>query len=194
MYLLINNQNQKIYVGVTKKTLQQRFDNGNGYKKCVRLWEDIQKYGFDSFDGFVFRDRMERNEAYKLEEKMVDMLGTLDPEIGYNMRRGGIHNVPCKEVCMHISESKMGHVVTPETRAKLSRYGAINVIQLSLDNNPLRIFDSITDAANSVGVHKNNIWAVCNGKKKTCKRYKWMYLDKWNDAKKAEEKDRVKHM
>ena len=175
VYAILNPANQKVYIGVTKNTLSHRFDNGNGYKKCLRLWDDIEKYGFDSFEKVVIRDKMERDEAMALEERLVDMLGTMDPNIGYNMRRGGIHNIPCDDVGKHISIAKIGHIVSEETRRKLSKYNRRSVVQRTMSGDYVSEYDSLTDAAKAVGSYKSNIYAVCIGKKKSCRGYRWSY-------------------
>ena len=52
--------NGKFYCGYTSQTLQRRWDNGNGYKKCPLVYKAIQKYGWDNitkkliFDSYVF--------------------------------------------------------------------------------------------------------------------------------------------
>lgn len=164
-----------MYIGVTQKPLSQRFDGGKGYVKCSRFYDDILKYGFDNFEHIVIQSGMNRDDAMRLEEVLIDAFDAMNPERGYNMRRGGYHNVPCAEVGRKISEAKMGHEVTEETRAKLREYGKRPVLQMSIDGIPLRIYPSLTDAADAVNAKKSNIYAVCTGKKPTCRNYKWSY-------------------
>ncbi len=177
VYVHRNPANGKVYVGCTKKKLSARFDNGNGYRKCTRLWQDIIKYGFDNFDHIVIQDKMTREQALALEEVLVDVFDTMNPEKGYNMRRGGAHNTPCPEVGQAISRAKMGHVVTEETRQKLRLYGKRPVVQIAIDGELVATFPSLTEAATAVGAQKPNIYAVCAGKKSTAKGYRWEYLD-----------------
>lgn len=177
VYAHRNKKNGKIYVGCTKQRLNERFDNGNGYKSCTRFWNDIVKYGFDNFDHIVIKDGMNREEAMKLEEVLVDTFMTMNPDRGYNMRSGGEHNVPCAEVGRAISQAKMGHPVSEETRKKLSMYNWRPVVQLSLDGDFIRVFQSMKAAADEFGINKTNIYAVCTGKRPTARGYRWSYLD-----------------
>lgn len=176
VYMHRHKENGKVYIGCTKKALSVRFDNGNGYKKCTRFWDAIQSDGFDAFDHIVIADELKQEEAYEIEEILIDVFDAMNPEFGYNLRRGGIHNVPCQEVGKRISEAKMNHEVTEETREKLRKYGARKVVQKTLDGDPIRVFDSLTDAARAVGGFKSNIYAVCVGRKPSCRNYKWEYF------------------
>lgn len=49
------------------------------------------------------------------------------------------------------------------------------VIQFSKDDEPIKEYDSITDAAKEVGCSKQAIQLCASGKYKTCKGYKWKY-------------------
>lgn len=83
-----------------------------------------------------------------------------------------------------------------KTPCKSGHYSECNnkaVVQLSLDGEYIQTFESMTAAAQAVGVFKSSIWAVCAGRKPICRGYRWMTLDRFNDAKRAEEHDRVKH-
>ena len=52
-----------------------------------------------------------------------------------------------------------------------------SVKQLDLDGNLVNVFDSVTEAALSLGNYNYipNITRVCNGKRKSCKGYLWEY-------------------
>jgi len=50
------------------------------------------------------------------------------------------------------------------------------VKQLDLNNNLIKIWDSMTDAYNELGIHQQNIGRVCKKKAKTTGGFKWEYL------------------
>lgn len=177
VYMHRNKENGKVYIGCTKYTLAHRFDNGNGYIKCSRFWDAICEEGFDAFDHIVLHNGLSRDEAYDIEERLIDEYDAMNPEYGYNMRRGGFRNTACPEVGRRISRAKMGHEVTEETREKLRQYFGKKILQKSMNDEPIKIFNSITEAARTVGAYKPNIWAVCNGRKVSAKGYKWEYCE-----------------
>lgn len=175
VYIHRHKESGKVYVGCTKRTPAKRFENGNGYVRCVRFHEAIQEYGWDAFEHIIIQDGLGRDEALALEEQLVDEYNATNPEYGYNMRRGGKHNIPCAEVGRHISAAKMGHEVSEATRAKLREYGKRPVLQMTRDGVPIQVYPSLTEAAIAVNAKKPNIYAVCAGKKPTCRNYKWAY-------------------
>lgn len=167
----------KKYFGTTKQRLTKRWQCGHGYRKNSWFWGDIEKYGWDSFSHTVVASSLTKTEALDMEEFLISRYNTTDQTKGYNMRSGGLSNYPVDEVSRNISKAKMGHEVRKEVREKLSAYGRIAVAQLSLDGQLIDVHPSITIAADAVGAHKTNIWAVCKGRKKTCCGYKWKYLE-----------------
>lgn len=65
--------------------------------------------------------------------------------------------------------------VLPKVPPKGKRRGTKIVLKLNLDGHLLEEFDSVEDAANSVGAASTNISACCRGKVRTIKGYKWRY-------------------
>lgn len=183
VYAHINPVNGKMYIGCTKKPLSIRFDNGNGYKKCKRFWEDIIKYGFTNFVHILIADGMQREQAHTLEEELIKKYKTTDSRYGYNMRGGGPgvgeKYIVAEETKRHISEAKMGHSVSEETRAKLRQYGNKKVVQLSLDGFFVAEYPSLTEAAKRMNTAKTNISSVCRKKAKTCRGYVWVFATDW---------------
>ena len=69
-----------------------------------------------------------------------------------------------------------------------------SVVQLDLNNNMIKIWNSITEAKDSLGISgTTSICACLKNKRKTCKGFKWMYLEDYekvqNDGKATEEKE-----
>ena len=193
VYMLKNKRNGKVYIGATSQNLTKRWQGGHGYEKNAGLYADIQRDGWNGFWRIPLRENLAKDQAMHMEENLIKDMDAMNPTAGYNLRSGGRSNFPAKSVCGHISQAKMGHEVKPEVRRQLSQYGRRPVIQLSLDDKPIKAFASITEAAKSVGTFKSNIWAVCMGRKSSARKFHWMFLDLFNDAKRAEERDRVKH-
>lgn len=62
MYILyehVNKQNQKRYIGITSKTLEERSgSNGRRYYDSPKFWKAIQKYGWDNFEHNVILSQL----------------------------------------------------------------------------------------------------------------------------------------
>lgn len=51
------------------------------------------------------------------------------------------------------------------------------IIQLNINGNIIRDYNSITDAQKETGISKSQIGSVCNGHRKTAHGYKWKFKD-----------------
>lgn len=183
----------KRYIGCTGQDLERRFQHGIGYEKNAAFYSDIMKYGWDSVETSELASTSDFELATQFENAAIQRYETLDSKHGYNAWTSGSDNKPNASVGRNISKARMGHEVTDETRKKLSEYGNRPVVCLRKDGTEFWTYGSITEAAKSVNSFKSNIWAVCMGRKKSCKGYVWMFQDRWNSAKQAELKDRVTH-
>ena len=129
VYMHTNKTNNKVYVGVTSKRPEARWDNGNGYKKKQPVfWNAIRKYGWDGFEHIIFADGLSKSEAMKMEKSLIALYQSncrryRDPEYGYNETDGG--------------DGMNGWTPTEESRQKMSQSAKDRVARLGY--NP--IFD-----------------------------------------------------
>ena len=117
----------KVYIGCTKHSrLEHRFGpNSEGYWNQSRLWEAIQRLGWEQFSKEVLGQVNTREEASELERHYIQKYDAQNPDKGYNTRPGGIGSplppVPPK-VGEKISRSKKGCVwVRKDDRTKQVR-------------------------------------------------------------------------
>lgn len=89
VYMHVNKINSKRYVGATRTKPSRRWNNGNGYQ-TQPFYEDIQKYGWDSFEHIVIASGLSRDDAMKMEYDLVDKYQTTNSEHGYNVVKGGL--------------------------------------------------------------------------------------------------------
>lgn len=91
VYIHFNTKDKlKAYVGQTKVKPERRFGkNGVGYKACPYFWRAIQKYGWDAFEHEIFKSGLCKEEADRYEQRLIAMLGSNDPALGYNLASGG---------------------------------------------------------------------------------------------------------
>ena len=97
VYKYTNLINNKIYIGQTKHTLEQRSQkNGSNYKNSIYFYNAIQKYGWDNFKSEILKDNLSLEEANYYEEYYINKYDSTNPNIGYNIRIGG-KNTPLSE-------------------------------------------------------------------------------------------------
>ena len=92
VYIIINSVNNKKYVGITNKTIDERFEahKNNAKKKINRyLYDSMNKYGYDNFfiklidDTCTTWEELQKKECFYIKE-----YNTIYP-YGYNMTAGG---------------------------------------------------------------------------------------------------------
>lgn len=86
VYIHTNKINNKSYVGITCKDVEQRWKNGMGYKDNNMFFEDIIKYGWDNFDHAILHTGLAKKEALRFESLYIDKLKTTDKNFGYNRK------------------------------------------------------------------------------------------------------------
>ena len=101
--------NEKKYVGVTKRTTKERFQNGNGYRNNLRMTRAIKKYGKENIKIETIKENLTKEEAEKLEIKLIKDLKTQEKNNGYNICNGGLINIPSEETKIKISLANKGN-------------------------------------------------------------------------------------
>lgn len=66
---------------------------------------------------------------------------------------------------------------TKEVRNKANNSCKKAIMQLSLNNEFIKNWDSATDIQNELGIRKNDVCACCKGRQKTAKGFKWSYTN-----------------
>ena len=152
VYKHTNKINGKIYIGITSaSTLNQRWDNGNGYKENDDFFSDIKKYGWvDGFYHTVIEDGITKEEADNLEKKLIRKYKTQNKNYGYNTEEGGTS-------CAN---------------------NAIKVRQYDLNWNFIREYSSISEVEKmNKGIYCHYIRACCRGERESTGGYKWKFVD-----------------
>ncbi len=113
VYCHIHVESGRRYIGLTKKTLLQRW-NQHLYKSkrpCKsHFWNAICKYGRDAFAHEILQDEiLSLEEANMREAYWINHFDTRNPEKGFNLMPGGI---------VHNSATKHNPWDRPEYRAK----------------------------------------------------------------------------
>ena len=75
----------------------------------------------------------------------------------------------------HIGETSKGRKHTKETKLKMIKSRSKAIIQLTINGDYIREWDSAKQAEIEGGFTNSNICVCCKGKRKSYKGYKWMY-------------------
>jgi group I intron endonuclease len=206
IYKITNQINDKLYIGKTYKTIEQRFKEhckASKNKKTFHrpLYSAMNKYGIDKFQIELIEetDIPEEREQYWI--KYYDSYKN-----GYNATLGGdgkpyidhqkvvelykvyqnqkqvsnLMNIDEGTVRTILREQKVEILSSPEVNKKaLSK----KIAQLDLEGNVLNVFDSAIEAARQLGKitstsngASSHITDVCRGKRKTAYHYKWKFV------------------
>lgn len=137
--------NEKVYIGITRTSLNKRWQGGKGYKTQV-FYRAVQKYGWDNILHEVLFDNLIKEEAEQKEVELIAYYKSNQKEFGYNITSGGnaaglhseetkqkiseknkgkTHNkgrVHTEESRKHMSEAHIGIKLSEEAKRKLSEF------------------------------------------------------------------------
>ena len=197
--------NGKSYIGITSQyPYWRRWRAGSGYLSQPKMYNAIKKYGWENIHHEVLAKELSLSEANRVEQEMVVKFDSV--KNGYNISSGGggTYGIPCsEETKAKIGRANRGKPSTDPMR--LARYtkthGAWNkgkrltgehyrkiaeerkrrcnkriACYDPVTHNLVKIYVSCVDAANDVGVSKNNISRCAHGGRKTSAGYEWRYL------------------
>ena len=115
--------NGKCYIGMTKQSVERRWNSGHAYQHNEHLQNAITKYGWDSFGKEVLFTSESKTEAEKIERFLIAKYDSSNRLCGYNILPGGnVSDGHSEETRRKISES-MKKLQTEEVLARKSRDG-----------------------------------------------------------------------
>ena len=97
IYCHIHIESGRRYIGLTKKTMMQRWNqhvfmaSRKRGKGCAHFWAAIKKYGKDAFSHEVLEVCETLEAANLAEAKWINHFNSRDPQFGFNLVRGGAH-------------------------------------------------------------------------------------------------------
>lgn len=145
VYAHINKVNGKIYFGITKGYVKDRWGAGSGYAKSTKFYPAIKKYGWDGFYHVVILRYLSEEEATYLEKSYIRLYNTTNREFGYNTDKGGkLSSLSARAKRKKIAERRMRPIICLET---MQRYES----QADLANIEGRSHSYVHDTCKSKG-------------------------------------------
>lgn len=201
IYEIINDINNKSYVGKTEFSLEKRFkehcrDSQKKSSEKRPLYSAMRKYGLEHFSIHLLEETNNPNER---ERYWIEILGTF--KNGYNATKGGdgaayvdydlilalynkgygvlqisnITNYDIGTIRKVLNNSGISY-----QERKQREYQQISKIVAQLDKDTeeiIAIYPSTEEANRALNKQSSgHISQVCNGKRKTAYGYKWKYL------------------
>lgn len=193
VYILQNEINKKKYVGITSQNPYKRWSRGKNYKKTSHIRKAIEKYGWDNFSHIIVDANLSKEEACRLETKLIKDYGTTDRLKGYNNSTGGEigslgnHHHLTEETKKKMSKAKKGKkhwwksggMLSGKYNDNKNRRKIVICIETQIEYNSLR------EASEKTGISKASISINANGKRnsgyagklKDGTKLHWQYKD-----------------
>lgn len=200
--------NNKYYVGITGvKPFTRRWRNGTSYKSQPKIYNAIQKYGWDNIKHTVLFSGLTLSEANQKEIECIKKYDSINNGYNVSIGGGGTMGIPCGEKTkMKISNANKGKSKSEKSKNNLKKYiekygpwnkgkklskehlkkiteerqKRCNKKVYMIDKKThtiLKTFNSCTEASKYVGVSKANISRCCRGGRPSSAGYKWRYAD-----------------
>ena len=183
----------KVYIGITKRKPEYRWNKGKGYRKDQLLfYRAIKKYGWDNFTHEILYTGLSEKDAKNIEISLIRQYKSLG--MSYNITDGGdggrgLHNKRKKmsdETKLKMSKSRKGLLAgnknpmygRHETAPTYGRFGkehpaSKKVYQYDLLGNFIKEWDCLSDVQRHLNILVTHITACCNGRQKTAGGYIW---------------------
>lgn len=192
IYSIVNNKNNKFYIGQTKRNYRRRFkEHLCPHEGCPLLRKAIKKYGKENFECELLDIAYSQEEANIKEKMWIRLLKTYQPKNGYNLSMGGKIGDFNEQTLKKMSKSKKGvknsfygKKHTKEAKEKMSKWKKENYV---LGKHPGakkvkcvetgEIFNCAKEAELKLNINSRHIGQVANGKygRKTAGGYHWIW-------------------
>lgn len=183
----------KVYIGITKRKPEYRWNKGKGYRKDQLLfYRAIKKYGWDNLTHEILYTGLSEKDAKNIEISLIRQYKSLG--MSYNITDGGdggrgLHNKRKKmsdETKLKMSKSRKGLLAgnknpmygRHETAPAYGRFGkehpaSKKVYQYDLLGNFIKEWDCLSEVQRHLNILVTHITACCNGRQKTAGGYIW---------------------
>ena len=202
VYVHINNINGKVYVGITCRSVEDRWMHGYGYKNQLYFYRAIKKYGWNNFEHFIFAEHLTAQEASNMEIIIIKKLKANNRKYGYNIAQGGLieccekdptyekrltekikrrisaavsgKNHPCYG--KHLSEKTKRRISESEKGRKKAPNAGTQPIPIVCVETGV-VYPSTAEASRVIGVDHSSITMVLKGRRQRAGGFHWKYFN-----------------
>lgn len=167
----------KVYIGITSKTAEERWSCGYGYRKNDHFNKAIQKYGWKNIKHEILYENLSREEAEQKEKELIAFYNSNNRNYGYNNDNGGLSgdSIKTEEEKRHQSEDKKLKWSIPEYREMvLEKLIAKHGLKVECIETGKK-YKSLTEAGKDINGKTHTIKLCCEGIRETYKGYHWKY-------------------
>lgn len=196
VYVHINRENGKRYVGITSSEPERRWGyKGRNYNHNPHFHMAIDKYGWGCFEHIIIWSGLTEQEAKSEEIRLIAEWKSMDSNYGYNMTLGGDGTKGCypsEETRRKLSESRRRENLSEETRKrkseamhnrrlsedhkrKIGKGNSKPINMFDISGNYIRTFSSAKDAEVELGINHSHISQCCTGKRNSTGGYIWKF-------------------
>ena len=191
--------NDKVYIGITSRDVERRWQGGRNYKSSPHFDNAIKKYGWDNIKHEILFEGLTREDAEKKEIELIARYKSNNPLYGYNIEKGGnAQGKTSDETRSKISKALKGrkyakrrpHTEDEKRRVSLKLKGRqspmknkhwtveqrAKVGQRIKCLNTSEVFYSIHEAARQTGADRANIKRVLIGEYKQTRGLRFEYV------------------
>lgn len=116
--------NNKFYVGITKRNVKIRWNNGKGYKTCPKFYNAICKYGWLNIKHEILFCNLDCLTAILIEKALIKHYKNL--KLSYNITNGGQGQLGIKKIKKQNPFYKHTHTKQTIEKIRLSQLGLNN--------------------------------------------------------------------
>jgi group I intron endonuclease len=190
IYKITNLKNGKSYIGLTTKTLSERFEAhcNRSVRERSAIQKAIHKYGKENFTIEKLELGYTEQELFKKERYWISFYNTFNG-VGYNLTEGGggIPNMT-QEIRDKISKTKTGKKIPKLKGRAVSKKSRIQISR-SLGGKPIKLTNTTTGEeiilqtsceGRELGLNPANIISCCKGNRSKTKGYTCQYINHAN--------------
>src|SRR5574344_1100391 len=113
--------NDKKYIGITRQSVYRRWSKRLGYLTSPLMNNAIQKYGWHNIEHKILYTNLTKEQAEKMEIKLISEWKTNNIKYGYNILSGGnVSNGITEEVKDKLRKHRLGTKLSEQTKKKMS--------------------------------------------------------------------------